>query len=126
MQAPDQVGIGHSKWGGCDCSLCPMRADDGISGSLFGCHITDSDVAPGFNNRYGEGVRRGGGLCVPYSYRPPFIVLCGCHAVLMSSIMLPIILSIELCLMTTNENIICLLFDCHVTDSDMASSLMVS
>ena len=33
---------------------------------------------------------------------------------------------VVLCPMTTNENIGCSLFGCHVTISDVASSLMVS
>jgi hypothetical protein len=78
MQALDQVEIGCSRWRGCDCSLCPIIADDGISCSPFGCHVADSDVAPGFNDRYGDGLEGEEGVherCAYQATGHPFIVL---------------------------------------------------
>jgi hypothetical protein len=36
---------------GCDCSFGLVMIDDGIGRSPFGCHVADSNVAPGFDNR---------------------------------------------------------------------------
>jgi hypothetical protein len=100
-------------------SFRPMTTNDGVGRSSFGCHVADSDVAPGLavsqgNEWWGEGCEDLPRLANPCPIRS-FIVPCVCsHS------------PRDFGSMTTNDKVGRSSFGCHVAVGDVAPRLTVS